>query len=977
MQKRRGLIIGALVLLVGIILAGGHYYTFVSQTVYTESVSHLSEIFHQAFNSLTSLVNANWVNLHTWGAYLQEVPDEGKIQDFLARQKAETGFTDFYFISADSGNYLSANGKRGYFDLKGGLSEQLAQGQDILVNAVVPGQPQLLVFAAPAAAGSYQGFEYDVIAASYSNADIVNVLEISAFDGNASSYVIHSDGRIVIDHAVHRQQEIYNFLATLRTHSDLSNDAVADLQEAFRQGQTGAMLVRLGGIRYYLIYEPAGIQSWTMLGIVPADVVNASMNSLQLSTFLIVGGVSLSLAVLLLAWFIRGSRIRMRRKDKEILCRDELFSKLSVNVDDAFLMLDAATLQADYVSPNVERLLGLSVEQIKGDVRILKRLIERDGEAQQWTFLSELHPGDQREWDVEYTHQQSGERRWFHTVGLLSDVEGDRKYIFVLSDRTADKKANQALKEAVHAAESANRAKSAFLSNMSHDIRTPMNAIIGFSTLASANTGNEEKVKDYLSKILSSSNHLLSLINDVLDMSRIESGKIHLDETEVNIPDVFHDLRTIVGGQIHAKQLELFMDVMDVTDENVYCDRTRLNQVLLNLLSNAIKFSAPGGAVSVRVSQLPGAPAGKGLYEIRVKDTGIGMSPEFAARIFEPFERERNSTVSRIQGTGLGMAISKNIIDMMGGTIEVHTEQGRGTEFVIRLTLRLQEGKRALERIAELEGLKALVVDDDYDTCDSVTKMLRKVGMRSEWTLSGKEAVLRARHSIEMEEPFRAYIIDWRLPDMNGIEVARQIRALGDQTPIIILTAYDWTDIEAEAKAAGVTAFCAKPMFMSDLRDTLLTAIGQQEARSESVLPENAKASLFRGRRLLLVEDNALNREIALEILETYGFRVDAAENGAEAVERLASSRPGDIDLILMDIQMPIMDGLEATRRIRALDDPALARVPIFAMTANAFNEDRQAAAECGMNGFLSKPIDIEELLHSLEALFESAQANL
>ena len=397
-----------------------------------------------------------------------------------------------------------------------------------------------------------------------------------------------------------------------------------------------------------------------------------------------------------------------------------------------------------------------------------------------------------------------------------------------MSDRTEDKQRNMALSEAVCAAETANRAKSTFLSNMSHDIRTPMNAVIGFATLAAANVDNTEKVKDYLAKILSAGNHLLSLINDILDMSRIESGRIHLEETEANLSDMLHDIKTIISGQIHAKQLELYMDVIDVTDEDVYCDKTRLNQVLLNLLSNAIKFTAPGGTVSVRVSQLHNAPEGKGMYEIRVRDTGIGMSQEFAERIFEPFERERTSTVSKIQGTGLGMSISKNIIDMMGGTIEVYTEKGKGTEFIIRLALRLQSERRNQERIRELEGLKALVVDDDFNICDSVTKMLVQVGMRSEWTLSGKEAVLRARQSLEMNDAFHAYIIDWRLPDMNGIEVTRQIRSLGDNTPIIILTAYDWTNIEVEAKAAGVTTFCAKPMFMSDLRERLMTAIGQQ-----------------------------------------------------------------------------------------------------------------------------------------------------
>ena len=527
---------------------------------------------------------------------------------------------------------------------------------------------------------------------------------------------------------------------------------------------------------------------------------------------------------------------------------------------------------------------------------------------------------------------------------------------------------NAKLQVAVEKAESANRAKSTFLSNMSHDIRTPMNAIIGFTTLALSNIDDTDRVKDYLGKTLASSNHLLSLINDVLDMSRIESGKIHLEEVEVNLSDVLHDLKTIVSGQIYAKQLELYMDVMDVTDEDVYCDKTRLNQILLNLLSNAIKFTPAGGTVSVRVRQLAGKVHGCGQYEFRIKDNGIGMSQEFAQKIFEPFERERTSTVSRIQGTGLGMAITKNIVDMMGGTIEVQTAQGKGTEFTVCVPMRAQTEQRPVEKITELEGLKALVVDDDFNTCDSVTKMLVKVGMRAEWTLSGKEAVLRARQSIEMSDVYHAYIIDWRLPDMNGIEVTRQIRSLHDDTPIIILTAYDWSDIEVEAKAAGVTAFCSKPMFMSDLRETLMSALGQKSADAvQGLLPE--KNADFKGKHILLVEDNELNREIAQEILQEYGFLVDTAENGAVAVEKVSTAAPGSYDLVLMDVQMPIMDGYTATRKIRALDDPARAKLPILAMTANAFDEDRRNALESGMNGFLSKPIVIDDLVQELRKI--------
>ena len=526
---------------------------------------------------------------------------------------------------------------------------------------------------------------------------------------------------------------------------------------------------------------------------------------------------------------------------------------------------------------------------------------------------------------------------------------------------------NAKLQVAVEKAETANRAKSTFLSNMSHDIRTPMNAIIGFTTLALSNIDDTDRVKDYLGKTLASSNHLLSLINDVLDMSRIESGKIHLEEVEVNLSDVLHDLKTIVSGQIYAKQLELYMDVMDVTDEDVYCDKTRLNQILLNLLSNAIKFTPAGGTVSVRVRQLAGKVHGCGQYEFRIKDNGIGMSQEFAQKIFEPFERERTSTVSRIQGTGLGMAITKNIVDMMGGTIEVQTAPEKGSEFIVRVPLRAQAEPRKEVKIAELEGLKALVVDDDFNTCDGVTKMLVKVGMRAEWTLSGKEAVLRARQSLEMGDTFKAYIIDWRLPDMNGIEVTRQIRALHDDTPIIILTAYDWSDIEVEAKAAGVTAFCSKPMFMSDLRDTLMTAIGQKPEEQQGVLPK--EPTDFAGKHVLLAEDNELNREIAVEILNAYGFEVDTAENGVIAVEKVGAAAPGQYDLVLMDVQMPIMDGYTATRKIRALDDPARAKLPILAMTANAFDEDRRNALESGMNGFLSKPIVIGDLVQELHKI--------
>ena len=957
----------AVALLVLFALIGGscaRYVLFVSQTVYQESTSHLSELVHQSDDMLNQLFSRNRMILHLWGGLLEIASSEEQIRSGMDKMQKEIDCAALYFLASD-GSCMTQDGEKSSLGSQTGLGTHLSGGEDVVVNAALPGKPQMLVFVCPEAKGTYRGFAYDAVAVAYYNDTVLSAIDSSAFDGAAHSYVIYSDGRVVLDSNADSDDPVYNLLAELRGNSNLSEKKFDALSDDFAQGRNGSMMLTLRGTRYYLVYENIGIQDWIMLGLVPVSVVNAGMDTLWRRTVEIVVVIACLLMVLLIALIVHRSRDALRRRDTEILYRDELFTRLSRNVDDVFLMMDAETSRVDYVSPNIERLLGVPLEQVQQDIRALRALHPKDSPDHDKNFFEGIQCGEQCEWNADFAHQQTGERRWFHIVAMGSEVAGRTKYILVMSDRTADRKINQALSEAVAAAEAASRAKSTFLSNMSHDIRTPMNAIIGFTTLAVSNIDNQERVKDYLTKTLSSSRHLLALINDILDMSRIESGKLQLEETEVNLPEMLHDIKTIVSGQIHAKQLELYMDALDVTDEDVYCDRTRMGQILLNLLSNAIKFTPAGGTVSVRVRQFAGTVRDCAQYEFRVRDNGIGMSPEFAQKIFEPFERERTSTVSRIQGTGLGMAITRNIVEMMGGTIKVQTEKNRGTEFIICLPLRVQNCSRREEKIAELAGLKALVVDDDFNTCDSVAKLLTRVGMRAEWTLSGREAVLRARQSIELGDPCRAYIIDWRLPDMNGIEVTRQIRSLNDDTPIIILTAYDWSDIEAEAKAAGVTAFCSKPMFLSDLRDTLLTAIGHTQTEAQDILP--GKNADFRGRHILLVEDNELNREIAVAILHEYGFLVDTAENGAVAVEKIRTSDPGRYDLVLMDVQMPVMDGCTATQRIRALKDPARAAVPIVAMTANVFEEERKRAFDCGMNGFLSKPIVIEELIDALK----------
>lgn len=597
-------------LLICSVAASIRYISFVNRMIYDESVSHLTEILHQSNKALNEVTNKNITYLHLLKEYFGRDINESDICDYIENAQKEAAFSSFYFLSVD-GNYKTVTGETGYLGLQESLDVPLQQGTDVITSAALPGKSQMLVFACPDVYGEFQGFKYDFIAIAYDRSDFEKVMNTPSFDGQSGGYVIHADGRVVVDHALESLDKIYNFFAILREHSNVKESEIAEITDDLKQGKSGSRLLDIDGVRYYLVYEAAGMQDWSYMGLVPADAVNQSMNMLQLSTIVIVGIVVLAYAVFFIVLVVRKNKSMMKEKDTEILYRDELFQKLSKNVDDVFMMIDAKTYQADYVSPNAERLLGLPAEQIKNDIQVLRNL-HFDAEEQIKNHLKDISVGEQKEWDMEYGHLKTGERRWFHIVTLGTMIEKTKKYIIVMSDRTEDKQRNMALSE------------------------------------------------------------------------------------------------------------------------------------------------------------------------------------------------------------------------------------------------------------------------------------------------------------------------------------------------------------------AGVTAFCAKPMFMSDLRETLMHALGKKicaENESDSIRKEID----FQNKHLLLVEDNELNREIAEAILAGYGFVVDKAENGAVAVEMVKSAPVETYDCILMDVQMPVMNGYEATKCIRALDNPELKNIPILAMTANAFEEDRRSALECGMNGFVSKPIEINELSRALE----------
>ena len=818
-------VLAALLLSVGIWTSFVVFTDFMEHTIYEESTAHLTEIYHQANQTLYNKVSLNWGVMRMWAPYLESAQSDADVCSFLARAKGEYHFTDFFFVSRD-GSYVALDGERGYLDLGRTLPQLILEQQPIVANSVVPDKPEIMVFAVPTEKGSYQGFDYEAIAVTYNNRDLVDSLKISAFEGYGSTFAVLPDGRVVLDSSSADMRGVHNILAMLKNSAGFTAEQVDALQDSFAAGESGNLEFSINGVSYYMVYGSASFQNWTILGIAPKSVVNANMNRLQYTTMAVMSGTTGMLAVAALLLVVQNNRQKLRKKDQQLLAREELFSNLSRNVDDVFLMIDTETSKVEYVSPNVQRILGLSPEAVQEDLYVLYPAGDDSG-ASRLENLMQMEQGVQQEWEREFVNQETGEPRYIHVTGFINDVQGARKCIVDLSDRTGEHQTTLAVEAALEVAEKASKAKTDFLSNMSHDIRTPMNAIIGITTLMKNELHQPEKLAEHLGKLETSGRLLLGIINDILDMSRIESGKTTLNIEKTNLPQQVSQLDSIIRQQASQRR-QTFTVENHVQHENVLADPNRLNQVLMNILSNAVKYTPQGGHIRLDVEELSHTEH-YAKYRFVVQDDGIGMSAVYQKTLFDPFTREEKSGTNRVQGTGLGMAITKSIVDLMGGTIHVESAPGKGSRFEVVLEL----------------------------------------------------------------------------------------------------------PIDAEA-------------------DKVQTA---------SALPEEAEAvSPLSGMKFLCAEDNAINAEILEMLLETKGASCTICSNGQEIVDAFASVKPGEYDMILMDVQMPVMDGLEATRRIRNGENPLGRTIPILAMTANAFLEDMQKSKEAGMDEHLSKPVDIAAL---------------
>ena len=939
---------------------GYAYLNNADTLIFMESASHLEEIYSYLGKYISSTNNNSFDSMHLFMTQLEYTLDSGGddqfVSDMVSAWKENLGFKEFYFISRN-GELMSIDGKYKRFDLSSSLVDLMINGRDIMTDVSMPGSDGLTLYAIKCRKHKYRSFNYEAIAVTFSNDNILDLLSISAFDSKSDNYVINGEGRIIFNGSSFRNTEnrFYNVVNYLEDNSDLTNQKLLSLEKSWTEGNMITLSTKIESVPYYLVSVPLEQSGWILVGMVDAGVVNKNINQLQNLTMGLGFSVSALLLVILFSIVVTSYIKTKKRQQDEIMFRDSLFSDLSNNVNDVFVILEEKTDEVVYVTPNIDSVLGVKEEDVKKDIASIDGI---NGDRLIASNLMELNKKDKISWTQEYLNNDIGETRYLEITAYHTEFGSLKRIVIVISDRSEERKLQNALSSSLEIAKNANAAKSNFLANMSHDIRTPMNAIVGYSTLLIKDADDKNKVIEIGKKITYSSQHLLSLINDVLDMSKIESGRTSLNSDKVDVSEVINNISEIVQVQTKSKKQSFEIKTKGNIPPYIYADKLRLTQILLNLLSNAVKYTEKNGTISLVVEGYGNNGQTCHLRFI-VSDNGQGMSSEFIEKIFEPFSRETNSMTNKIQGTGLGMSITKSIIDLMGGTIDIQSELGKGSVFTVDLIFSVPLDENDDNFFADHEITRVLVGDDEIDITENIQSILSDAGLECDAAIGGLESVDKATRAYEDNNSYDVIILDWKMPDMDGVECVRRIRKeIGKDVPIFVLSSYDVSEIEDEAKKAGVDLFLPKPFFLSNFQRVLDTYY-QNKANTEE---EENNSNDFSGVKILVAEDNEINAEIITELLDSIGIKCVIAEDGLEALRVFTEESPDEFDMIFMDIQMPIMDGYESARRIRASNNTRAKSIPIIAMTANAFEDDVKASMASGMNAHISKPIDFERL---------------
>lgn len=954
-----------------IVTASVLYAGFASDYVFKESANHLNEIYNQIGTTLEERLGGIWSDLKTWANPINDnIEDDEKLERFINKAQNEYGFTEFCFLAENGDATGISPDSTSHLDLN--VTDWTKPFvKEIFLHDVEDCEDEILVFAVPHSV-NYKGTDYKAIALIYDAELLTKILSdsVKAFAKDGYCFAANKSGRILISSKGLKntgERDFYAFLDNEKVK--LSDKRARQIKDDWQNEKGDVVFFRYGRDEFYMCYKTIGFSDWQIVGIVPAAAMNSAISSFRTITIFVITSLFVILAGSLAVFMILMYKRNIKLKNAEIQSREELMDMFTFDTNDLYILFSPDTFAADYVSPNIGRVLGVDARKVSEDIHTVLTCAEKQHAAFTTEGLKRLPNGNAFRVDIAMVNAVTNEKYWFRMSLYRSGSNGKDRFALMFVDCTSDYHMRAELSHALAIAKSANEAKSNFLSNMSHDIRTPMNAIIGFSTLITKELGNTDKVAEYNKKIAISGQHLLNLINDILDMSKIESGKTSLNMSEFVFADFIEEVYTIIAPQAHAKKQTFEVKTKGILPDKVLCDRLRLNQLVFNLLSNAVKYTQDGGTVKFEVEAIKQHTPKHSHIRIKVADNGYGISKEFAKIIFDPFAREETDVKKEIKGTGLGMAIAKNIVDLMGGTISLESEPGKGSTFIVDLELSVTDNNLDEKEFWTANGIsRVLIVDDEKDICLAICDMMDGTGVETDYATNGDEAVEKATDAYKNNKRYDAIILDRKMPGKDGVETARSIREkTGSDFPIIILSSYDYEDIQAEARASGIDLFMPKPFFVSAFRAALTKFYGKDDG--DSADETSAADFSMAGLKILAAEDNEINAEILVELMTMENAEVDVAENGKLALEKFEACKQGAYDMIFMDVQMPVMNGYETARALRNSAHPDAKTIPIIAMTANAFADDKKEALAAGMNAHVAKPVDINNLKNVIREL--------